>query len=416
MTSGRLCPDPAPPRVEPHAAAGPEAGIQRARVTVAAAGLAMFGLKVFIAVTTYGVNDTRHWLDFARAVKAAGPIGVYAFDFSRPGYIGDLYNHPPLIGWLLAAMNGLGLSARVGICVLASASDLVAALVIAEMVRVRRGPREATAAGLLVALSPALLVISGFHGNTDPVFTMLALLATFLLADRQRPGAAGVVLGLSISVKILSLVAVPALAVYALSLGRRALVRFLLGFGAVVALLWLPAVASEWKFVRNNVLGYKGAPVIWWGLAGIARSAGHPHVGTLLISGRSLLAVVCAGIPALLVWRRPAKVAEGVAVSLCAVLLLSPASATQYLVWPLAASYLLTFWGATAYNLIASALLVEIYSRWNGGLVWNVALSKGIDDAERRIGFLLWTVLGAVTVFGLLRTVLQPRGLRPRAP
>ena len=59
--------------------------------------------------------------------------------------------------------------------------------------------------------------------------------------------------------------------------------------------------------------------------------------------GRFVVVVLCAVVPAVLVWRRPAKVAAAVGLALVGFLFLSPAFGTQYLVWALGAAYLLSF-------------------------------------------------------------------------
>ena len=51
-----------------------------------------------------------------------------------------------------------------------------------------------------MAVSPVLFVISGFHGNTDPVFVMFALLSVYLLSDRRAPALAGLSIAIALSV------------------------------------------------------------------------------------------------------------------------------------------------------------------------------------------------------------------------
>src|SRR5450631_4283013 len=118
-----------------------------------------------------------------------------------------------------------------------------------------------------VACSPILVIISGYHGNTDPVFTMLVLLSVYLLADRRAPALAGVALALALGVKIVPIVVVPCLMIYALGKGRATLLRFVAGFGAASALFWVPALLEQWSAIRRNVLGYSGSTDHEWGIA-----------------------------------------------------------------------------------------------------------------------------------------------------
>ena len=140
----------------------------------------------------------------------------------------SLYNHPPLSGVMLLGVNWLveaGVS-DVPFLVrgLASIADVVTAVVVFELVRRHRSVGHAVAAGVLISISPALLVISGFHGNTDPVFVMFTLLSAYFAA-RERAFAAGVAIALAISLKLVPVVVVPVLGVWLLRSGWRRLAR-----------------------------------------------------------------------------------------------------------------------------------------------------------------------------------------------
>jgi hypothetical protein len=89
----------------------------------------------------------------------------------------------------------------------------VTAYLVLEFVRRARSLREATAAGLVFALSPVMFIISGFHGNTDPVFVMFILLSAYLLTVKDRPALAGASAALACSVKLVPIVPLPALIV-----------------------------------------------------------------------------------------------------------------------------------------------------------------------------------------------------------
>jgi len=197
------------------------------------------------------------------------------------------YNHPPLIGWMLVVINDL-VSHRFNfpflIRVPASVADVVTTLLIFELLRVRRSLREATAAALLVACSPVLFIISGFHGNTDPVFVMFTLLSVYLLINRPWPALpwvssalAGVAFAVAVSVKLVPIVVLPTLLLLAARLGRRQLASFVVGSGAVMLPLWGPVVLRQWQPFRTDVLGYAGIATRQWGpveFAGEPRRAG----------------------------------------------------------------------------------------------------------------------------------------------
>jgi Gpi18-like mannosyltransferase len=137
----------------------------RRRLVIIAATVILIP-KLILAATTYGTNDIFHWFDFLNAVQHTGPIGVYSYPFEH-----SLYNHPPLIGYyleLIGAGTHIGLAANFSIRAVSSLADVASAVLVFELLRTRRPLPEATFAGIIVACSPILLIVSGFHGNTDP--------------------------------------------------------------------------------------------------------------------------------------------------------------------------------------------------------------------------------------------------------
>ncbi len=373
-------------------------------------------VKLVIAGSTHGTNDVRHWQAFAALVHRDGPINIYATHLAPP------YNHPPLIGWMLVAINAVvahvGLSVRFLVRVPASCADVVTAYLVFEFVRRSRSVRAATAAGLIFALSPVMFIISGFHGNTDPVFVMLILLSAYLLAVKDRPALAGASAALACSVKLVPIVALPAL-VAAIAYDRRKLVRAAIGYLVVFIPLWLPAVARQWPGLKRNVIEYTG----WdgknphWGIVDAAHHADLPHlVNYLAGSGRFLILLTSAAVPAVLVWRRRESLAAGVGLSLALFLLLTPTFATQYLAWAAAGVLLLDVVAGAAYNIAAGALLFLIYNRWSNGLPWDRANATPLIPREALVGWVVWMVLLTCVVLGIVRMWRWPAGRDTEPP
>src|SRR5207244_8376913 len=71
----------------------------------------------------------------------------------------------------------------------------------------------------LFALSPVSLMVSGFHGNTDPVMVMLLVCAVWMCL-RNRPVLAGLFFALSCQIKIVPLLFLPAFVFFWLFLNR----------------------------------------------------------------------------------------------------------------------------------------------------------------------------------------------------
>ena len=102
---------------------------------------------------------------FAKGVRDFGPVGIYGHEFEL-----SVYNHAPLVGWYLAATNWL-LDHHVAsfpflIRVPACLADFVTALLVFELVRLVRSPKDAAIAAVLVVWSPLLVVSRGSTGTS----------------------------------------------------------------------------------------------------------------------------------------------------------------------------------------------------------------------------------------------------------
>lgn len=369
--------------------------------------LAALVVKLWLAASTFGTNDVHSWIDFTRGLREFGLLDMYGHEYVT------VYNHPPFTGVLLLIMNWL-VEAGVSdvpflIRGLSSVADLVTALLVFELVRLHRSVGEATVAGVLISISPVLIVISGFHGNTDPVFVMFSLLAAYLVV-RDRPFSAGVAIGLAMSVKLVPLVVVPVLCVWLVRSGWRRLRGFAGGGLVVFVMLWVPVLLANGSAFRQDVLGYIGIPGSPWGLsqfvtwAGMAEAWGDALVGP----GRFVVLLVSGLVPAALVWRRPRSFVPAVGLSLVLFLLLSPAFGMQYLSWALAAAYLIRVVPASAYNLAASLFVLMVYRGWNGGSgpwAWDEAFAAPFNPVDERLMVLSWVALAWVAVAGVWTAV-----------
>lgn len=384
----------------------------RPRTLILAVALPVLLLKLWIAAKTYGTNDIGHWGDFTAAVRSAGPVGIYGVTFRS-----SFYNHPPLMGFVLWFVNGvqdLGIPYRFTIRAFSSLADVGSALVLFALLRTRRGVVEASVAGILVAASPLLFVVSGFHGNTDPDFAFLTILAVYLLVDRRVPAWSGAAIAVAVGVKIVPMVVIPVLAVYAWKRGRRAFLQFTGGFAVVFGLTWAPALLEHLEAVRSHVLGYSGNGSSLWGFMQIGHWLGDPWWVPLLGgAGRVVLVLVCALVPAIAVWRRPYVVLPAVAWAMIVFLCFATTFGVQYLVWPAIVSFLASFWSAMAYNITAGAVLIEIYDRWSGGLPWNRAYANAFTTSEKIALLFPWALLLTLT---LQATTMMFRDRRPISP
>lgn len=398
-------------RLERFRAAMSRIPLARLRWYVVAGAVPPLLLKLYLAATTRGTDDVVIFGQFARAVRAYGPIGIYG----APAPAHAPYNHPPLSGAMLVFFNFLvdhGARFETLVRLPATLADFVTAIILFELIRTRRPAIEAAAGAVLFAWSPAMGIISGFHGNTDPVCIMFALLAVYLLVVRDSPALAGVSYAAGLSVKLVPIVVGPILLFIAWRAGGRHAARFVAGGAAVMAVLWGYALATEFASVRTNVIGYAGFGPKQWGISQFAQWLNLPEqfVDVYAGPGRFLVLLVSAGVPVLLAWRRPDLTLPAVGLTLALFLLLTPVHAMQYTVWPVAGLYLLGVWPATVYSLAGGLLLAKVYSRWSRGYPWNwdQAWANGMNPTEVKVAALVWVILLAVPVVSLWRPLTRP--------
>lgn len=365
-------------------------------------------IKLWWAANTIGTNDVHNWQAFAAGVRIYGPIGLYGHQVIRAPY-----NHPPLMGRMLELINMLtdaGASFPFLIRLPATIADVFTPILLYLLIRQRRSVTEATVGAVACALSPVLLVISGFHGNTDPVFVLFAILSLYLLtAHRSTPlaGLAGICFGVSISVKLVPIVVAPILLLLAWRSGVRRLIAFLVGVAAFMAPFWIPVAVANWGPFRQNVLGYAGyGGLNTWGLLSIMHVTRMPAHWVELVQGpgRFVVLVLTAGVPVLIAWRRPRAAVPAFGLTLAGFLLLTTTFGTQYLAWAVAATFLVNVWAGVAYSAAAGALLISVYDRWNDAVPWrwNEGFAqRGMTHQQTIMAGIVWVILLVGVVGGM---------------
>jgi hypothetical protein len=246
---------------------------------------------------------------------------------------------------------------------------------------------------------------------------MLALLSAYLLVDRHRPGWAGATLALAFGVKIVAVLALPALLVYAVKQGRREVLRFAGAGLAVFAVTWGPALVLEGSHVHQQVIDYRGLGLAQWGFMEIGHLAHNPWwVHAAQHSWSTLIVLGCAVVPAIAVWRSPRSAPMAVAVALTAFMALTPQFAEQYMAWAAAATVVINLWLGLAYNLSAGLFLLLVYDRWAHGffaVTTHVAHYHPLTHSEVGIAFAPWGVVLITAVFGLITLARNRQGAVP---
>ena len=388
-------------------------------------------LKLAIASSTLGTNDTVSFYNFARSLTQHGLEWTYsnsqiAIWPTDDGVLlshshASAFNHPPLVAYylrLIYAVDHLPVFQDHGISfpLLLRLPGIIADFVVVLLLtRLRRRLQLPTWSLVLLALSPVALMVSGFHGNTDSVVVLFLVLAA-CMTIRRAPIWCGVFLALSCQIKIVPLLLVPVFACFWFAKGKT--LRFALPFGITSILLCLQALVGFPQLLVTNVLSYGSA---WgcWGITYLLRLTGHPDLSvvrhynlpTAEIVVMNALKIVLIACVVAIAWRRRRVNGRGLFQSLglawVAFFAFAPGVAPQYMVWLLPFVLVLSPAFTAIVMASSSVFLFVFYQTTAKGFPWYLALAIEETNAVTTPWALLpWAVL----LLGL--AALGPRLMR----
>jgi hypothetical protein len=380
--------------------------------------LALLGatlLKILWAWNSVGSVDAVLFFNFARGIEEHGLSPLYGMD--------EKFNHTPLTGGfavlLYRAAGGVpavppqahavrsesDMQERSAVLLrfaflLRLASILADIAVVAGLLRWRAqlGNRPEWWALILFAASPVSLMISGFHGNVDPVMVAALFFAT-VAAACGRPVLCGLLFGLAANVKIVPIVLAPVF--FFFWLARSGAWRFVLASGAVMLAGWsLPLLVCPKDFL-HNVFGY-GSTWGVWGLPYLLRLTGWEEVQKIgfksLTPTQNMIAAglkfAAIGGIATVGWLRrqaaPAEFAATVGLAWLVFFICAPGVGVQYMVWAAPFLLLLTARGYAAITAAATVFLFVYYhSTSPGSWPWFLVIPRGPETP-------LWSAWGTL--------------------
>lgn len=231
------------------------------RLMLFSIGLATL-LKLYLAATTTGTIDVAGYTDQLEKIRAFGGVGAYHVR----GAFNNPFNHPPFMIHLLKLLGFLsdvtGISFRFWLRLLPSLADIGSLVVVWMMLATRTSQRLGPGALFLLALSPTSIIISGYHGNTDPIFIFFVLLAIYLLEERQQTLLAGLAFGMALNIKAVPLMLLPAILFYLWPNVRKEL-KFIGATGLVFLLGSMPYLLQDPAVIGKAVFGYSSLYGKW---------------------------------------------------------------------------------------------------------------------------------------------------------
>jgi glycosyl transferase family 87 len=348
-------------------------------------GLIALMLKLVIAFNSFGTSDVVTFYQFGKVLNEYGLEWTYRHSIP--------FNHPPLTAYYLRAIYQLdhqpffrdnGLTFPFLLRLPGIIADLITVVALCWMTGQDRQFRIPTWALALFALSPVSIMVTGFHGNTDPVMVMFLVLAS-LFCLRGKSVWCGLFLAFSCQIKIIPLLLVPIFFFFWVS--RRRAVSFSLPFVSVSLVLWAEPLLKFPALFFKNVLSYGS----FWGIWGITYWLRLTNLAMFRmvtffydISPResfvvTVLKLIIIAAVLMIAWRRrnlgERALFDSVAYAWIVFFVFAPGVCAQYMVWlaPFVLVLSPVFYGWLAAS--SSLFLFFFYNVTAGLFPWYGALS-----------------------------------------
>src|SRR5207302_6084340 len=115
---------------------------------------------------------------------------------------------------------------------------------------------------ILFALSPVAFMVSGFHGNVDPIMVCVLLVAAYFCLEEHAVLSA-MFLGLACGIKIIPLFLTPVFFFFWMHRGRKQVLQFGASFVLACLAVWSTALLGSSSSFLRNVLGYSSYAGGW---------------------------------------------------------------------------------------------------------------------------------------------------------
>ena len=393
-----------PTRPSPSAAENPRSKAALGALAIGALGMA---LRCAISAVSIGANDILFWEDFARTARERGVLWMYT---NIP-----MWNHPPLMGKLAPGLLRLsvltGLRFPVAFKLAPMAADALCLVLLWKIWRRRSADAFAPLAAVAIfSLSPDAMLVSAYHGNTDPLVGMFILAACYFVEEKASFFWAGVALAAAVNVKLIPLLLVPVF----LANVRRWPDAFRFAGGLCVGIIpFVPVLLRVGSSFYTTAITYN-SNFDNWGIPFFVRmaeenpewvgAAGRVHAA-VAASGRYLVAATILALCAWSRWRRPLSTYQLAAGGLAAFLFLGPGFGVQYtaILGPVLVAASLG-WGLW-YALSAGAFIASVYYLfWTREALVASWFSTAFPYPAPWIGLIAWLGLGQFLVSLLRRS------------
>jgi len=374
--------------------------------------LVIFGIKQFFSWRVYGTNDVTYWIGFSNIIAEYGTFNIYS--------LVRIYNHPPVVSWLLKVLHFLAIKSRLSFPFLLRSlpilCDFASIFIIWPLLK-KFKVKNIVPIAIICAINPINFFISGFHGNLDTVFIFLVLLAVYFLHD-DKIILSGLIYGLSMCVKIVPIILVPVFLFFLKGKEKKAI--FILSFLTVLFLAFVPYLIYDFHSLLRNIFFYSSLKGIW-GLGHIflslmrnenagnsIRVLAHTLFKLHISYGIIIFFAINIFLSYVLMFRKKSNLLEGIFLIFCFFLVITPGFGVQYLSWLSFLAIMVFPILGTLYGICGGLFLFRVYSYWGGSAPPYYANS---DKVGQWVGFnmwldiLLWLLIVAMLAMFLLKKI-----------
>ncbi|MBI5882277.1 MAG: DUF2029 domain-containing protein [Elusimicrobia bacterium] len=339
--------------------------------------------RLLLAAISLGSNDILSWYYFGGSIASHGVGAAYETLNTRA----LLFNYPPLTGYFAQGVYLLA-GGQMRLFALffklpGIAAEAAGAYLLYRHVLGRLGPLEASKRAAAFSLSLVSILISGYHGNTDPIYCFFAF-ASVVFWEDERPFLSGLSLAAAINVKLIPLMIVPVMLSQARS--KASLARFVAGLSCA-AIPFLPFMPSHGAAILDNVFLYKGYPDNW-GFSFLFKSPAY------FTWARGLILLLITALCGLARMRRRGTAGELASTSCVLFLVFTPAFGIQYALCPLPLLFLGSRRLAGGYALLSGIFASSLYAHWwTGGFPLASWFATAMPPPQVALGFAVWLYL-----------------------
>ena len=382
------------------------------------AAIAALLIKISLALFTTGTNDSITWDRDVAKLRSAGAAELYREGVQFPGRNGILeqpqkFIHPPevLRGLQLLGIlhDKTGLPPHVWLRVFCAFADAGTLTLLWLMFP---GPAY-RAALILVALSPVSILVSGFHGNTDPIMMCFVAMSVWQM-KKGRLAWSGAAFGISLGVKLAPVIFVPTL-LLAIS-GSRNRLKWIVAAILVWTGAGLPWLIQSPELILRTIFGYSGSTG-WWGFqlwAGILKIWGYPMWYELYSPYSKWLALAAVTVVPVIFRLWGVRIGLFAQCGLIASLFLfvSPAFGLQYLAWTVPWLIVLAPRVIVPYYALTSAFMLMVYgvAASAGGPKLYADLLTGDRGVLIGMGVICWMGMGLM-IRSYFHLAVRPDGI-----